>query len=426
MDDFIKRIGDLPLEKRALLEKRLLERLSAAKAPAGIPKRETEGPLPLSFAQRRLWFFSQLDPESTTYNEPSALRLKGALDIAALERALGEILRRHEALRASFFVIDGQPFQRVDDVSDFRVPVRDLSGVEESARETEARRVTEDIARRPFDLTAGILLRAELLHLDRDDHLLVLVIHHIASDGWSINVLYRELTLLYEALSEGRPSPLEELPVQYGDFALWQREKLSDEALAADFAYWEKHLEGATVLELPYDGARPAVQTFEGAHYTFKLADGLGARLDEFTRQSGATKFMVLLAAYAALLQRYTAREDMVLGAPIANRNRVELEGLIGFFANTLALRLDLSGDPTFTELVGRTREVAMGAYSHQDMPFERLVEHLHPDRHLSHLPLVQVVFTFQNVPRHQLPLPGLEVERFDMESGTAKFDLVL
>jgi amino acid adenylation domain-containing protein len=383
--------------------------------------------LPLSFAQQRLWFLDQLKPNSSFYNIPSAVRLRGTLDIAALEQSFRELIRRHEPLRTRFGLVDGVPLQLIDEAVDFDLPVIDLRTVDDAEREAEARSVAAAESQRPFDLSSGPLLRASVVRLTDHDHMLLCTMHHIISDGWSMGVLIRELTTLYEAYSTGRKSPLPKLEIQYADFAHWQRAWLRGEVLERQLSYWKKQLTGApAVLELPTDYARPAVQTYSGATQFFVLPAALREQLEDLSRSNSATLFMTLLAAFQTLLSRYSRQSDVVVGSPIANRNRAETENLIGFFVNTLVLRTDLSGDPSFGELLGRVREVALGAYAHQDVPFELLVEELQPERSLAHTPLFQVVFTLQNAPMPRADLEKLSVAGLAVERATAKFDLGL
>ncbi|HEU0077678.1 MAG TPA: amino acid adenylation domain-containing protein, partial [Longimicrobiaceae bacterium] len=359
---------------------------------------ERAGALPLSFAQERLWFIDRLEPGSAVYNIPGAWRLEGALDEAALERALGEIVRRHEALRTVFAEVDGSPVQVIAPFGAFALPVEDLSGLGEADREAAVGRRAGEEARRPFDLSAGPLFRAALLRLGAEEHVLLLSVHHVVSDGWSLGVLYRELSALYEAYHEGGESPLPEVGVQYADHAVWQRAHLRDGALEGKLAYWRERLADApALLELPTDHPRPAVQTFRGAHERIELPLELLERLQALGRSEGATLYMVLLGAFQVLLSKYSGSEDIVVGSPIAGRTRKELEELIGLFVNTLALRTDLSGDPSFREVLGRVREATLGAYEHQEVSFERLVAELQPERTLSHSPLFQVMFALQN-----------------------------
>jgi amino acid adenylation domain-containing protein len=431
---------ELPL--RAIFEAPTLAELAARVEEirrAGVPVLppvvpvERTGPLPLSFAQERLWFIDRLEPGSTTYSMPAAWRLGGALDEAALKRALGEIVRRHEALRTVFTEVDGSPVQVIAPFDGFVVPVEDLSGLSEEDREQAVGRRAAEEAARPFDLSAGPLFRAVLLRLGAEDHVLLLGIHHIVTDGWSTGVLLREMWTLYEAYREGRESPLPELAVQYADYAVWQREQLAGEVLDRQLAYWKERLSGAPeLLELPTDHPRPAVQTYRGAAFSAGFSPELLERLQALGRSEGATLFMTLLGAFQVLLSKYGAGEDVVVGTPIAGRTRQEIEELIGFFVNTLVLRTDLSGDPSFREVLGRVREATLGAYEHQDVPFEKLVTELQPERSLSHSPLFQVVFTLQNVGGMAGDvggggggaLPGPDMSGVGTELVTAKFDL--
>ncbi|HLL46546.1 MAG TPA: amino acid adenylation domain-containing protein, partial [Longimicrobiaceae bacterium] len=403
-----------------------IRRAGAPSLPPVVPTGRT-GPLPLSFAQERLWFIDRLEPGSAVYNIPVAWRLGGALDEAALERALGEIVRRHEALRTVFREADGGPVQVVAPFAGFVLPVEDLAGLDEVEREEEVKRRAGEEARRSFDLSAGPLFRAGLLRLGDEEHVLLLCMHHIVSDGWSMGVLFRELSALYEAYREGRESPLAEPVVQYADYAVWQREQLAGEVLDRQLAYWKERLAGAPeLLELPVDHPRPAAQSFRGANERVQLPPEVLERLRALGRQEGATLYMVALGAFQVLLSKYSGSEDVVVGSPIAGRARGEVEGLIGFFVNTLVLRVDVSGDPSFRELVGRVREVTLGAYEHQEVPFERLVAELSPERSLSHSPLFQVAFTLNNAQDTGGGLAGLGVQGVGMELGFAKFDLSL
>jgi amino acid adenylation domain-containing protein len=392
--------------------------------PAVVPVERT-GALPLSFAQERLWFVDRLQPGSAVYNIPAALRLAGALDERALERALGEIVRRHEALRTVFTEVDGSPVQEVAPFGGFALPVEDLSGLDGAEREAALRRRAGEEARRAFDLAAGPLFRAALLRLGTEEHVLLLSMHHVVSDGWSMGVLHRELSALYAAYRQGEASPLPELGVQYADYAVWQREQLAGEALERQLSYWRERLAGAPeLLELPTDHPRPAVQTFRGAYEQIQLPPALLERLQALGRSEGATLFMTLLGAFQVLLSKYSGSEDVVVGSPIAGRTRKETEELIGFFVNTLVLRTDLSGDPGFREVLRRARQVTLGAYEHQEVPFERLVAELQPERSLSHSPLFQVMFAQLNAVAGAAALPGLEVSAVEEEIESAKFNL--
>ena len=386
-----------------------------------------EEALPLSFAQQRLWFLHQLEPESAVYNMPAAVRLSGQLNIGALEATLTEIVRRHESLRTSFAYAAEQPSQVIHAAGRWRLSVVDVSELEESERTAEVERMAEEEARRPFDLQESPLLRTTLVKEAEAEQVLLWTMHHIISDGWSMGVLMREVAALYEAFVRGAASPLEELPIQYADYAVWQRETLNEEVIERQLSYWRQQLGGELpVLELPTDNARPAVQTFRGAVERVMLSGKLSEGLREVSRREGATLYMVLLAAFKVLLMRYTGQEEIIVGSPIAGRNRVETEGLIGFFLNTLALRTDLSGGPTFQELLARVNEVTIGAYTHQEVPFEKLLEELNPERRLGRSPVFQVLFNMLNFPASEIELPGLKIEsRTALEVGS-KFDLTL
>lgn len=400
-----------------------IELLSSAQEIMAIPRAERREALPLSFAQQRLWFLEQLEGANGSYNISKAVRIAGPLDVSVLSQALSTIVARHESLRTNFKLIGEEPVQTISAPQQFAVSLVDLKGQGEVA----AQLVATQVAKRPFDLVNDQLLRATVLQLDEHDHVLLLTMHHIISDGWSMSVLFRELGALYEAFGQGETSSLAALPIQYSDFAVWQREWLQGQALETQTVYWKKQLSGApAVLELPTDRPRPALQTFNGACHSIFLPQKLSDALAELSRQTGSTEFMTLLAAFQTLLRRYANQEDIVLGTPIANRTRRETEDLIGFFVNTLVIRTDLSGNPSFRELLGRVREVALQAYAHQDLPFEKLVEEVKPERSLSHMPLFQVMVVYQNAPEISLTLPSLDVQDFNLEGGTAKVDLSL
>ncbi|HKR13278.1 MAG TPA: amino acid adenylation domain-containing protein, partial [Pyrinomonadaceae bacterium] len=381
------------------------------------------GNLPLSFSQQRLWFLYQLEPSTSAYNIPTAVRLSGALDSEALKRTLNELVRRHEILRTYYGMADGKPAQFVGPPQELEIDLVDLSKTNEA--ESRMLELASEEAGKPFDLTRPPLLRASLVQLGPEEHVLLLTVHHIVSDGWSQGVMVREVGKLYQAFSEGRESPLEELPVQYADFAHWRRNWLKGEVLDQHLAYWRKQLAGdLPVLDLPTDHPRPEVQSFRGATFTTILRAGLNESLGIICRREGVTLFMLLLATFKALLCRYTGQDEIVIGAPIANRNSIETENLIGFFVNTLVLRTDLSGDPQFPELLARVRKVTLEAYAHQDLPFEVLVEDLQPERSLSRNPLFQVMFQLENTPKEELPLPGLTLSPVAVEGVASQFDL--
>ncbi|HJT66776.1 MAG TPA: amino acid adenylation domain-containing protein, partial [Pyrinomonadaceae bacterium] len=382
--------------------------------------------LPLSFAQQRLWFLDQLEKGSAVYNCPAAVRFHGALNIAALEQSLGEVVRRHEVLRTSFVSRDGSPAQVIASSFDLKLPLIDLSGLPRQLLERELHRFSLLEAQRPFDLAHGPLLRTKLLRVSEAEHVVLLAMHHIVSDGWSIGVLVKEVAALYAAFAGGKQSMLEPLPVQYADYAYWERAWLQGDVFERQLEYWKQQLDGAQVLELPADRPRPPVQTYRGGYGTFNLDRQLADGLNELSRHLDATLFMTLLAAWQTLLHRYSGQQDIVVGSPIANRQRAETERLIGFFVNTLALRTNLGGNPPFAEVVRRVRETALGAYAHQSLPFERLIEELQPERDASHTPLVQVVFALQNAPQADLTALDLKLNYVEGETGTAKFDLTL
>jgi amino acid adenylation domain-containing protein len=386
-----------------------------------------EGPFLLSFAQQRLWFIDQLEPGSPLYNIPLALRVEGPLDSGVLALTLGEIERRHEALRTVFAVREGQPVQIIRPAAPAAIPLADLSGLPESRREPQALALVGEEARRPFDLERGPLLRKVLLRLADEDHIAALTLHHIVGDGWSIGILVREVTALYAAFAAGRPSPLPELPLQYRDFAVWQGSWLHGDVLESEIFYWRTQLAGLPpLLELPTDRPRPAVQSYRGAAQPVRLPAGLVRQTEALGRRNGATLFMVLLAALQALLARTSGQDDLAVGSPIAGRNQVETEGLIGFFVNTLVLRGELAGAPSFRDLLGRVRAAALAAYMHQDLPFEKLVEELAPERSLAHSPLFQVMLALQNAPAETLEIRGLRLRPANAAATTVKFDLTL
>jgi hypothetical protein len=395
--------------------------------PPPLARVPRDQPLPLSFAQQRLWFLDQFEPNNPLYNIPRTLRMTGALNIDALERSLNEIVQRHESQRTAFTTVNGQPVQVIESSLAIPLPLEDLSGLPENDREGEARRLAAQEALHPFDLTKGPLLRAKLLRLAPEDHVLLLTMHHIVSDAWSAGVFLQELGALYEAFSVGKPSPLPELAIQYADYAAWQRQWLQGRVLEKQLSYWREQLKGAPpVLDLPGDHPRPRVRSFRGSHQLFALSSDLSNDLKRLSQQEGVTIFMTLLAAFQTLLSRYTGQEQIVVGTDVANRTALETERLIGFFINLLPIRTNLSGNPTFHELLARLRDVALGAYAHQDIPFDKLVEELQPERSLSHNPIVQVLFVMQNIPRLQRELTGLKLSSFEMPITRSKFDVAV
>ncbi|HYH80301.1 MAG TPA: condensation domain-containing protein, partial [Longimicrobium sp.] len=373
MTEVSKKLSELTAEQRKLLALRL--RMQKAREAAPAPQEREGGVFPLSFAQQRLWVLDRLEPGGIGYNMAFAWRLRGPVDTAALERALAELVCRHETLRTRIGVRGGEPVQVVEPFRGWTLPVVDTL-IPQSDRDAGFHALATEAANRPFDLAAGPLFRASLARAADDDHLLTWAMHHIVSDGWSTGVFERELRALYEAFSAGGPSPLAPLPVQYGDVAVRQRERLSGDELARQVAWWKAHLAGApALLELPTDRPRPAVRGDAGDTFGFELPGDLVPRVDALARAADATPFMVMLAAWQALLARWSGQHDVVVGTPIANRTTPDVEGLIGYFANTLVLRGDLSGDPTFRELLARVQASTLGAYEHQDLPFEKLVE---------------------------------------------------
>ena len=383
-----------------------------------------DGPLPLSFAQQRLWFLQQLAPDSPFYNMPVALTLLGPLDRIALQRSLDEIVARHENLRTTFGEIDGTPVQVIGQPEPVVMPVVNLEGSPPAEREAEANRLATEEVRGLFDLARGPLLRTRLLRLDAQHHVLVLTLHHIVSDGWSVGVLLAEFAPLYKAFCAGRPSPLEPLPIQYGDFSVWQRQWLSGEALQSQLDFWKQQLAGMEPLHLPTDRPRPAEERFQGALTTMALSKPLSDRLKQLSVQEGVTLFMMLLAAFKALLHHYNGQDEIVVGGLIANRNFVQIERLIGFFVNTLVLRTKCNGDPTFHEFLGRVRDVSLDAFAHQDLPFERLVEEVVPHRDLSRNPLIQMLFAVQNAPMPDMDLGDVRMNLGWAETRVSRLDL--
>jgi len=426
----VRRVFDAPAlaELAAVIEQRQQARTAQdEKKLPEINRRTTNEALPLSFAQQRLWFLDRFEPGAVIYNIPLVIRVLGKLDIAAVEWSLNEIVRRHEALRTTFGAVAGQPIQLI--TNDWCVPLEivSLQELPPSQREAEARRLATQETKRPFDLEKGPLLRTTLLRLDATDNVLILVVHHIVFDGWSLEMFMRELKALYETHIAGMPSPLPELAIQYADFAIWQRQWLQGEALALQLNYWKQQLADISpVLELPTDRPRPAIQSFRGAAKTFLFSKKFSESLLHLSQREGATLFMTLLAAFNTLLHRYSGQHDIAVGTPVANRNHPEIESLIGFFVNTLVLRTDLSDNPSFRELLARVRQVTLSAYEHQELPFEKLVEELQLPRDLSRSPLIQAMFSLQNVPAQSVAVSGLKFNRLQIEHATAMFDLSL
>ncbi|MBH8554264.1 AMP-binding protein [Nostocaceae cyanobacterium CENA357] len=405
----------------------ILERLATASQSSGIvhPQPRTEN-LPLSYAQQRLWYLQKLQPDSSFYNIAVALDLKGVLNIQALESSFNAIVQRHEALHTSFKTVDGTPKQEICPSVSIEVPVVDLRNFAASDRPTELQKITLEAAQQPFDLTTAPLLRVTLVHCSEQEYTLLLVMHHIIADGWSMGVLIHELTVLYQAFTQSQPLPLPELTIQYADYTIWQRQWLDGEVLETQLAYWQKQLKNLPALELPTNYHRPTVQTFQGKRQPVVISESLTAALKLLSQQQGVTLFMTLLAAFDVLLCWYTNEDDIVVGTDIANRNQVQTHGLIGFFVNQLVLRTNLSDNPTFIELLTQVRQITIEAYTNQDVPFDKLVEVLNPERTLNRTPLFQVKLVLQNTPMPPVTLFSLSVGVTEVDNHTAKYDLLL
>ena len=401
---------------------------SSDKTSQKIKSAPTNINFPLSFAQQRLWFLEQLEDNSSAYNYPISFRLKGNLNLPALEKSLTEIVHRHEILRTTFSVVNGTPVQNINAPQAINLPVIDLQSLPELEREIEAEKLVKKEKEYPFNLEKGSLFRVMLLRLKPDETLFTVTMHHIIADGWFLGIFIRELSALYSAFCAGKPSPLSELPIQYGDFAYWQRQYFQGEILQRQVDYWKQKLVGIPpLLELPSDRPRPPIQTFAGDIEELFINPELTQKLKDLTQNSGATLFMTLLSVFAILLYRYSGQSDVVIGSPIANRNRSELEELIGFFVNSLALRIKLNDSPTFLELLNQVKQTSLDAYEHQDLPFEKLVEELQPERSLSYPPIFQTLFTSAKfTSMGELELPGLTMTMSGREEAVAKFDLSL
>ncbi len=432
MSDLAQQIADLPPEKRALLFEKLQQQADRKSEPrrAEIPRiSRTAESFQLSFAQQRLWFLNQYEPESAEYNVPQSYRLRGNLQPELLQRALDALVERHESLRTTFKAVDGEGVQVIAPSSSVTMPLVDLRPRPEAERFSDAMIEISADAQQPFDLTRGPLVRGRLFCLEDREYLLYLNVHHITFDGWSHGVLIGELTAIYEALAGDRPSALAEMPIQYLDFAVWQRDWLQGEELAKQINYWKKHLEAVPPLEMPTDRPRPALRSHKGTTYPVELSESLSQGLEALSREADCTLFVILMAAFRTLLYRYSGQNDFAVGTLIANRTRPEIEGLIGFFANTLVLRRDLSDRPSFRELLRQERDIALDAYSHQDLPFEKLVDELQPERDLSRTPFFQVMLILQNAPtadRGDAAERSVELSPLGVDSRTAKFDLTL
>ena len=426
-NDTLDRQATLAAARQELLRRRLQGAAANAPDPNAIRPRTGDGPAPLSFAQLRLWVLHQINPRDTSYNEVAPFRVVGTLDVPVLERALAEVFRRHEVLRSAYAQEDGDAVQRVADLAPPALAAEDLSALDADAREAALRERMQREMRTPYDLARGPLLRASLLRMGDEEHVLLIGLHHAVTDGWTRGVLLRELRTLYGAFARGEDSPLPPLPVQYGDFAAWQRQRLEGEALQQRLDWWKQHLAGApAVLELPSDRPRPAAQSFRGGYQTLRLPMERLEALRALGREEGGTLFMVLMSAFQVLLARWSGQHDLVVGTPVAGRERQEVEGLMGCFVNTLALRGDLSGDPTFRELLRRTREASVAAFARQDVPFERVVEELRPERTTAHSPVFQAMFTLQVTPGAAANPEGLIIRPMAFDRTTAKFDVLL
>jgi hypothetical protein len=429
MSQISERIRELSPEKRELLMQRLEKKAAPVSQPEVIPRRQIQSKrAPLAYAQERMWVLYQLDPSSPAFNISMAVRLEGKLDITALKRAFGIMIRRHDVLRTTFDVTaDGRPYQSVHTPPSYwPLPITDLGRMTQPARDEEMRRLIAAEAVRPFNLKTGPTFRTSLLRLGAEEHVLLLSLHHIIADGWSMGILVRELTVLYDTFSTGGTSPLTPLPIQYADFAVWQRNWLKGDVLNRQLNYWRRQFADLPfALELPTDYPRRPVQSFIGERELFSLSEKLSAELKDLGQREGATLFMTLLAAFQLLLHQYSGQDDIVVGSNIANRNRGSVEKLIGFFVNNIVLRTSLAGNPTFRELLARTRDVTLGAYAHQDVPFEMLLETLRPQRR-DHMPPFQVMFVLQNAPFPSVEVNGLTLSLLETRSETSNFDFAL
>jgi len=428
MQRLVNRIASLPPVKLELLSRRI-RAVSNNQPPLRVIEKRARPdlPAPLSFAQQRLWFLSQLDPNSASFNIPFAVSLTGRLDISILEDSLNEIVKRHEVLRTSFREHSGEASQIIEPVLRLDLPIIDLSLMEADKRDAEAKRLAIETALLAFDLEQIPLLRIRLLKMCEQDYILLLVMHHIISDAWSIKILINELAEVYTALTQNRLAVLPELPIQYADFACSQRSWLGVEEINKHLDYWKRQLDQAPfLLEIPTDRPRPEAQAGHGAHVPFTFCKELTGSLKALSRKESATLFMTILAAFQILLRYYTRSDDIIVGTDIANRSRKAIEGLIGFFVNQMVIRTILPATLTFTEALQRVREVTMGGYAHQELPFEKLVEAIRPERSVKHSPLFQIKMAFQNVPDARLELPGLMLNPLEVDSGTAQLDLLI
>ncbi|HTC92439.1 MAG TPA: condensation domain-containing protein, partial [Terriglobales bacterium] len=418
--------GNLSPKKRELLELLLKQKNKKSSAePESIPRRAESSTAPVPWVQRGLWFIEQHKPGISPYNIAAAYRLSGELKMNVLERALGEIIRRHEALRTSFSLAGGEPVQVIAPPQAFVLPVADLRAIPVEARGSEALALATEEARLPFDLSRGPLMRTVLYQTDEQEFLLLIVLHHIIVDGLSMTVLFREMSVLYTAFLAGAASPLTDPPLQYGDYAAWQLELLKGAGQQDQLEFWKKQLAvRPAFLELPTDFSRPAVQTFRGSRRTRKIDADLARKLESLCKEKEVSLFMLLLAAFQALLHRYSGQSCVIVGSPITGRTRTELEGIIGLFANMLPCRADFSGEPAFTDLLQQVREFTLNAFSNADVPFQKLVEELKVERDLSRTPIFQAIFGLHKAGLEGPGFPGIVSRRVEIESFTAKFDL--
>jgi hypothetical protein len=427
MNDLRQRIESLSPEKRAALERLLISRRSGVQGTTPIPRRSAGGPGPLSLAQEGLWFFDQWERGNPVYNAALGVSLTGPLDVAALRKTFDSIVERHEILRTTYRVINGSPVQEVQPAGSAGTRFFDARRLSEEKRAHAISRLIRDECRRPFRLDQDLMVRTSLLRASEDEHILLIVAHHIACDGWTRGLLFHEISRWYAFHTTGAPTGLPPVSIQYIDFAAWQREALAGAAMQTQMEYWKRNLSGAPAhIELPLDYPRPALQSYSGAHYSFDLPASVAGALTAFTRQENTTLFISCLAAFNALLHALSGQEDILVGTPIANRGRLELEPLMGFFANTVVMRTRLNGRPDFRTLVRRVKDVGLEAYSNQEVPFGKVVEELVLQRDLSRNPLFQVNFRVRTAAGEELALPGLAVRHLDVDIGTSKFDLAL
>ncbi|QSJ14564.1 condensation protein [Nostoc sp. UHCC 0702] len=428
MTEFLERIAALSPEKRKLLLQKLSNKKESGFSAIQItPQSRESNRFPLSFAQQRLWFLDQLEPGNPAFNICQSMRLTGLLNVPALEQSFQEVVKRHEILRTTFTVVDGQPLQVINTTAVFKLKLLNLQELSPSQKQTEVLRVADEEAKFTFDLTKDSLLRVTLVQLEETEYALFVSMHHIIADGWSIGVLIREITTLYQAFSCGYSSPLPELQIQYADFAIWQRRWLEGKELDAQLRYWQQEL-GSSIIELnlPFDHPRPAIQTYRGEQQSFVLPKAVLDKLKSLNNKEGITLFMTIIAAFNTLLHWYTSQEYIVIGTDIANRNQIETKELIGFFVNQLVLRTDLSGNPIFREILQRVQEITLEAYAHQDVPFDKLVEVLNPKRDLSRTPLFNVKLVLENTQSPTLEFTGLTITSIQVNKKSSQFDLLL